>query len=261
VLKEFNRQQDKWRAILIVSTCEHPFCKAEEEEGDKVVSYLVWVRERRSDDLVAEVEFSYNLTKGIARILSVGEVSDHHAFSLHEVYDFLAFALKLAHTFYMTHSTRPTVTLPRAKKQGGNTTTPEQANKDVFEKKQYFREQFTAEDLARINELRFKLTKVLREFNRQQRKWLAWLEVEHCFICKEGKIVFYDVWVLTRDTRERVARVTLDYNLTKNVKGYLSIGGALDGYVLGFNEFCDILALALRLIHTFQSQSRIPKEN
>jgi hypothetical protein len=247
VLKEFNRQQDKWRAMLIVSTCESPFCKDEEEEGDKVASYLVWIRERKSDDLVAEVEFSYNLTKGIRRILSVREVSDYYALSPHEVYDILAFALKLAHVFHTAH---PTATSHPATRGIRVINTSE----DVIERRRYFRERFTDGELRRINELRFKLTRVLKEFNRQQHRWLVWLDVEDCVLCREDKIVHYDVHILTRDTRRRVARVTLSYNLTRGVRRLLGINGALDGHVLGFNEFCDALALALRLIHAFQLQ-------
>ncbi len=250
VLKEFNRQQDKWRAVLIVYSCEPPFCKDEEEEGDRVASYLVWIRERSSDDLVAEVELSYNLTKGIGRILSVREVSDYYVLSLYEVYDILAFALKLIHAFY---TTCPVATLPRVKKRSSDTTTPEQANKDVIEKKQYLRERFTEEELRGVNEVRFKLARILKEFNRQQHRWLARVDVEDCepVFCKDVKIAHYDVFILTKDTREHTARITFSYNLTKGAKRLLGINGVLDGHVLSFSEFCDVLALALKLIHAF----------
>jgi hypothetical protein len=249
VLKEFNKYQNKWLATLIVSSCESHLC-GDGEEGDRVASYLVWIRERSSDDLVVEIEFSYNLTKGVGRILSVREVSDYYALSLYEVYDILALAIKLVYAFYATW---PAVAPPSATRRSSSTTTPEQANKDVAEWKQYLRGRFTEEELRRVNEVRFKLARILKEFNKQQHRWLARVDVEDCepVFCKEVKIVHYDVWVLARDTRERVAWISLDYSLTKGVKRLLGINGVSDGYVLGLSEFCDVLALALKLIHAF----------
>ena len=246
VLKEFNRYQSKWLARLELFTCGYTIAC---EEGQKYANYEVWVTERNTKDIVAKARFDYDLSRDVKGIVEVAEVSDDYVLSLHEVYDFLALALKLVHAFYTASPARPTVAQTTTRRVI-TVTTPE----DVIERKRVLRERFTGDESRRINELRFKLTRVIREFNRQQGRWLAWLEVEHCFLCKEHKIVFYDVWVIARDTGERVARITLDYNLTEGVKRFLSINGALDGYVLGFNEFCDVLALALRLIHAFQTQ-------
>jgi hypothetical protein len=248
VLKEFNRYQSKWLAKLVLFTCGYSIAC---EEGQKYAIYEAWVTERNTKDIVAKVRFDYDLSRDVKRIVEVAEVSDDYVLSLHEVYDFLALALKLAHVFYTASPARPTITShPTTTRRVITVATLE----DVMERKQVLSERFTGDERRRINELRFKLTRVLREFNRQQRRWLAWLEVEHCFLCKERKIVFYDVWVIARDTEERIARITLDYNLTEGVKRFLSINGVLDGYVLGFNEFCDVLALALKLIHAFQTQ-------
>jgi hypothetical protein len=245
VLKEFNRYQSKWLARLELFTCGYSIAC---EEGQKYAIYEVWVAERATRDIVVRVRFDYDLSRHVKGIVEVAEVSDHYVLSLHEVYDFLALALKLAYAFYTAFLARPTVT--RTATRGVITvTTPE----DVMEGKRVLREQFTGDERRRINELRFKLTRVIREFNRQQRRWLAWLKVVVCepIFCGEEKIVDYGILVSARDTGERVARITLGYNLTKGAKRFLSINGALDGYVLGFNEFCDVLALALRLIHAF----------
>ncbi len=243
VLKEFNRYQSRWLARLELFTCGYSIAC---EEGEKHAIYEVWVTEHDTDYEVARISFDYDLARDVKRIMEVSETSDHYVLSLHEVYDFLAFALKLAHAFYTALPARPTVTSHATTRGGSAVTTPE----DVIERKQCLREQFTEDERKRVNEFRFKLTKVLREFNRQQGRWLAWLSVDKCHICKEN-IVHYDVQVLTRDTRERIAWVTLSYNLTKGVKRLLGIYGYTDGRVLGFEEFCDILALTLKLIHAF----------
>jgi hypothetical protein len=242
VLKEFNRCQSKWLARLELFTCWYSIAC---EEGEKHAIYEVWVTERGTDYVVAEIGFDYDLTRDVKRIVEVSEASDHYVLSLHEVYDFLTLALKLAHAFYTVLPARPTVTQPTARRVSVMAT-PE----DVIERKRSLRESFTEDELRRINEFRFKLTRILREFNRQQHRWLAWLSVDKCFICEED-IVHYDVHVLTRDTRERVAWVTLSYNIAKGVRRLLGVYGFTDGRVLGFNEFCDVLALALKLIHAF----------
>jgi hypothetical protein len=246
VLKEFNRYQSKWLARLELFTCGYSVAC---EEGAKRAVYEVWVAERDTDYVVARIGFDYDLTGGAKRIVEVSEVSDHYVLSLHEVYDFLALALKLAHAFYTAFPARPTATSHPATTRGVSVmATPE----DVIERKRSLRELFAEDELRGVNEFRFKLASVLREFNRQQHRWLAWLSVDKCFVCEED-IVHYDVHVLTRDTRERVARVTLSYNLAKGVRRLLGVYGFADGRVLGFNEFCDVLALALKLVHAFHT--------
>jgi hypothetical protein len=245
VLKEFNRYQSKWLARLELFTCGYSIAC---EEDEKHAIYEVWVVERGTDYVIAEISFDYDLTRGVKRIMEVSETSDHYALSLHEVYDFLALALKLAHAFYTASPTSPSIT--QSTTRGVATvTTPD----DVIERKQILRERFTEDELRRVNEVRFRLTDVLKEFNKQQGRWLAWLRVLVCepVFCKEEKIVDYDVYVSTRDTGERVAGITLSYNLTKDVKRLLHIHGYLGDSGLSFNEFCDALALALRLMHAF----------
>jgi len=243
VLKEFNRHQSRWLARLELFTCGYSVAC---EEDEKRAIYEVWVAERDTDYAVARIGFDYDLARGVKRILEVSEVSDHYVLSLHEVYDFLALALKLAHAFYTASPARPAAASHPA------TTSAMATPEDVMERKRSLRELFTEDELRGINEFRFKLARILREFNRQQHRWLAWLSVDKCFVCEED-IVHYDVHVLTRDTRERVARVTLSYNLAKGVRRLLGIHGFADGRALGFNEFCDVLALALKLVHAFHT--------
>jgi len=66
---------------------------------------------------------------------------------------------------------------------------PREANRLAAEWKHHLREYF-GEDLQRVNEARFALTRVLKEFNRGQNRWLARLEVQPCdisFLCEGGK--------------------------------------------------------------------------
>jgi hypothetical protein len=247
VLKEFNKYQSKWLARLELFTCGYSIAC---EEGEKHAIYELLVTERDTDYVIASISFDYDLSRDVKRIVEVAEVSDHYVLSLHEVYDFLALALKLAHAFYTASPARPTVTShPTTTRGVSAVATPE----DVMERKRVLREQFIEDERRRINELRFKLTRVIREFNRQQGRWLTWLKMAICepVFCKEEKIVDYDILVSVRDTGERVARITLSYNLTKDVRRLLGVYGFTDGRALGFKEFCDVLALALKLMHAF----------
>ena len=132
--------------------------------------------------------------------------------------------------------------------------TSQQMNEAIANLKHHLREYF-GEDLERVNEVRFKLTRVLKEFNRHQSKWLARLEVQPCdisFLCKEdSKTASYEVWVLERKTEDLVAKIYLDYDLSNNVKRLLGIHESSDYYVLTFNETLDILNLAVKLMHAF----------
>jgi hypothetical protein len=248
VLKEFNRYQSKWLARLELFTCGYSIAC---EEGEKHAIYEVWIVERDTDYIIATIRFDYDLTRGVKRIMEVSAASDHYVMSLHEVYDFLALALKLAHAFYTASPAHPTVTPHPATTRGVSVVTTPEDVEDVIERKRNLRESLTEDELRRVNELRFKLTRILKEYNRQQGRWLAWLTVDKCFICKEN-IVSYDVSVLTKDTREGVAWITFSYNLSRGARRLLGgIYEFTDGRVLGFNEFCDVLALALRLMHAF----------
>jgi hypothetical protein len=49
-----------------------------------------------------------------------------------------------------------------------------------------------------VNNLRFKITKTLKEFNRRGYRYKAKLELDYCrtFICKDEKVIFYRVTVI-----------------------------------------------------------------
>jgi len=132
--------------------------------------------------------------------------------------------------------------------------TPREMNEAIANLKQHLREYF-GDDLRRVNEVRFKLTRVLKEFNRGQGRWLARLEVQPCdisFLCKEdSKTASYEVWVLDRKTEDVIAKIYLDYDLTRDVRRLLGVHESSDYYVLTFNEALDILNLAVKLIHVF----------
>ena len=129
----------------------------------------------------------------------------------------------------------------------------QEANRVVAEWKHRLREYF-GEDLQRVNRARFALTRVLKEFNRGQNRWLARLEVRPCdisFLCKGGKTASYEAWILDRGTEDVVAKIYLDYDLERGVKRLLGVHETSDHCVLSFNDTLDILNLAVKLMHAF----------
>ncbi len=129
----------------------------------------------------------------------------------------------------------------------------QEANRAMAGWKQHLREYF-GEDLQRVNRVRFVLTRVLKEFNRGQNRWLARLEVQPCdisFLCEGGKRASYEVWILDRGTEDVVAKIYLDYDLERGVKRLLSVHETSDHHALSFNEALDILNLAIKLMHAF----------
>ncbi len=130
---------------------------------------------------------------------------------------------------------------------------PQEVNRVAAEWKHRLREYF-GEDLRRVNEARFALTGVLKEFNRGQNRWLARLEVRPCdisFLCEGGKRASYEVWILDRGTEDVVAKIYLDYDLERGVKRLLGVHETSDRHVLSFNDALDVLNLAIKLMHAF----------
>ncbi len=108
--------------------------------------------------------------------------------------------------------------------------------------------------MRRVNEARFALTGVLKEFNRGQNRWLARLEVQPCdigFPCEGGKRASYEAWILDRGTEDVVAKIYLDCDLERGVKRLLGVRETSDHRVLSFNEALDVLNLAVKLMHAF----------
>jgi hypothetical protein len=117
------------------------------------------------------------------------------------------------------------------------------------------RECFSEEEIRRINRLRFKLTKILKEFNRVNSKYVAYLEVETWgFESECEKDVFYYV-NLDRRVRDpdsesdEFVQIGFYYAVDKDLRdvmGFSSYANTSD-----FEEALDLLLLFLRLVVTF----------
>jgi hypothetical protein len=75
-----------------------------------------------------------------------------------------------------------------------------------------------------VNEMRFRLTKILKEFNRRAHRCKAVLKLGSCLpaICGDTKIVLYHIELVNPEDDSIVAYTTFKWNLTKNMKNYLS---------------------------------------
>jgi hypothetical protein len=118
---------------------------------------------------------------------------------------------------------------------------------------------FSDGEVRRVNELRFWLTRVLKDFNKRNSKYVAMLRVNVCSprICGD-RVVFFQVDVRRRDDR-RVAIVNIffSYNLDKDLRAFIGIDGYWQN--LDFDGVCelaldltrDISFLATRLREVF----------
>jgi hypothetical protein len=131
--------------------------------------------------------------------------------------------------------------------------TPQEMNEVIANWKHHLKEYF-GDDLRRVNMVRSKLTRVLKEFNRSQSRWLARLEVEPCdveFLCSGGRRADFEVWVVDRRTKDWVATISLGYYLERGVAKLLSVSLHSDHYAPTFDEALDIIGLAVKLLHVF----------
>jgi hypothetical protein len=129
----------------------------------------------------------------------------------------------------------------------------------VVKSKSVWRNLFSDGEVRRVNELRFWLTRVLKDFNKRNSKYVAWLKVDLCssIICGDDTI-FYRVVVRRRDKR-KVLGVDILFNY-KPAKEWKAFAG-VDGYWqnLDFDGVCelaldltrDISFLATRLYEVF----------
>jgi hypothetical protein len=115
------------------------------------------------------------------------------------------------------------------------------------------------EDKREINRVRFALTKVLKEFNKQNSRYVAWLYVIMCspMICGD-RVVFYRVVVRRRDKSKVVTvDILFSYNLDKDRRAFIGIDGHWqsldpDGVCeLALDLTRDISVLAMRLNEVF----------
>jgi hypothetical protein len=122
-----------------------------------------------------------------------------------------------------------------------------------------WRERFSDEELRRINRIRFKMTRVLKEFNRRNPKYLATLSLD--FPSQDvyedgevGKDVFFFVNVdkRVRDPDSGVdefVRMAFYYAVDKDLRDVMSFESYAD--TSNFDEALDLLLLFLRLAVTF----------
>jgi hypothetical protein len=106
-----------------------------------------------------------------------------------------------------------------------------------------------------VNNLRFKITKTLKEFNRRGYRYKAKLELDYCrtFICKDEKIIFYRITVIdirAEDLKEQdVATISFFYNITEDVKDFNYIITSKPKVKL--EEVLDVLFLAAHIAVEF----------
>ena len=118
---------------------------------------------------------------------------------------------------------------------------------------------FSDVEVRRVNELRFRLTRVLKDFNKRNSRYVALLEVNVCspMVCGD-RTVFFKVDVMRRD-RSKVVTVNIffSYNLDKDRGAFTGIDGHWQGLDLdGVCELAvdlarDISVLATRLNEVF----------
>ncbi len=125
----------------------------------------------------------------------------------------------------------------------------------VMKRKMRLKECFSDEEIGRINRLRFKLTKVLKEFNRVNPIYVAYLEVRTWGSELEcEKDVFYYVYLDKRvrdpdsETDEFVC-MSFYYAVDKDLRDVMGFESYAD--TSDFNEAFDLLLLFTRLFVTF----------
>ena len=127
---------------------------------------------------------------------------------------------------------------------------------EVFMKrKMRLRECFSDEEIRKINGIRFKLTKILKEFNKANSKFVAYLEVyTWSYDIECDKHVSYDVYLYKRDydpdrDRDDYVRMSFHYDMDGDLR---DVGG-FDNYIyiLNFEEAFDLVLLFVRLLVTF----------
>jgi hypothetical protein len=118
---------------------------------------------------------------------------------------------------------------------------------------------FSDVEVRRVNELRFWLTRVLKDFNKRNSKYVALLKVNVCspMVCGD-RTVFFQVDVMRRDRSKVVAvNIFFSYNLDKDRGAFIGIDGHWQGLDLdGVCELAvdlarDISVLATRLNEVF----------
>jgi hypothetical protein len=114
-------------------------------------------------------------------------------------------------------------------------------------------------EVRRVNELRFWLTRVLKDFNKRNSKYVAMVRVNVCSprVCGDRE-VFFQVVVSRRDrSKVVVVDIFFSYNLDKDRRTFIGIYGHWQGLdpdgvcELALDLTRDISVLATRLIEVF----------
>jgi hypothetical protein len=109
-----------------------------------------------------------------------------------------------------------------------------------------------------VNSLRFRVTKVLKEFNKRGFRHKAKLELDYCkpVICGDKKIIFYRVTVIdprAKDPDEQeVATISFFYNITEDVKDFNFV--IADKPRVKLEEVLDVLFLAAHIAVEFYKE-------
>jgi hypothetical protein len=117
------------------------------------------------------------------------------------------------------------------------------------------KECFSDEEIRRINRIRFKLTKVLKEFNKASPKYVAYLEVKTWrFDSSCDRSVFYEVYLYERVNgidieSDDYVRVSFRYDMDKDLKEFLGFDNY--AFIYDFEDIFNLVLLFLRLLVTF----------
>jgi hypothetical protein len=117
------------------------------------------------------------------------------------------------------------------------------------------KECFSDEEIRRINRLRFKLTRILKDFNKRNSKYVAYLEVRVWGSDSDcDKDVFYyvdlDKRVLDPDSEtDEFVRMGFYYAVDKELRDVMGFESYAN--TSNFDEALDLVLLFLRLFVTF----------
>jgi hypothetical protein len=133
---------------------------------------------------------------------------------------------------------------------------PFEANELMRRYKDLMRSMFEDHELEEINRLRRSLTRVIKEFNMHQTRWLARLLVLPCdpLICKDKRSVFFEAIVDTRDCTWTVGSIVFTFDLEPVKSANLMEISANTSFPgLSSSVVYDIISLALKLMNEFYS--------
>jgi hypothetical protein len=127
--------------------------------------------------------------------------------------------------------------------------------KEVMWRKTSLKGCFSEEELRRVNRVRFALTRVLKEFNKANPKYVAYLEVKTWKFDSDCELgVLYEVYLYKRINgidieSDDYVRIAFRYDVDKDLKEFLGFDNYTDIFDLG--EALDLSFLFVRLLVTF----------